>query len=202
MKLEGVIAIVRTKEPVDLLATCQALAEGGFRFMEITLNTPGALEGIGAARRALEGRAVVGAGTILNANDARRAMAHGAEFIVTPTLQPDSVAVCNEAAVPICCGAMTPTEILAAHRAGADYVKLFPASVLGPDYIRNVLGPLPFIQFVPTGGIGLNNVAEYLKVCPAVGVGGNLVDLDVLRAGDWSEVTRRARRYVEAASGQ
>ena len=201
-ELSGIVAIVRAKEPVDLLETCRALSEGGIRFLEITLNTPGALAGIQAARKALEGTAVIGAGTILRPQDAHDAIAAGAEFLVTPTLQPDSVAVSRDHGVPICCGAMTPTEILTAHQAGADYVKLFPASGLGLDYLRAVLGPLPFIRFVPTGGVGLDNVREYLRVCPAVGVGGKLVDPQLLAAGDWDQVRRRAAEYVAAAEGE
>src|SRR4051794_11714639 len=125
--ISGIVGILRSAEPVDLLSACHALFDGGVTCMEITLNTPGALEAIGLASSRLGNDATIGAGTILRPTDAIGAIRAGAQFIVTPTLQPDTVAVCRERKVPVICGAMTPTEILAAHDSGADFVKLFPA---------------------------------------------------------------------------
>jgi 2-dehydro-3-deoxyphosphogluconate aldolase/(4S)-4-hydroxy-2-oxoglutarate aldolase len=167
--------------------------------LEITLNTPGALEGIAKVRQEL-GDVVIGAGTILCPADARAAIDAGAQFIVTPTLQLDTIAACRQRQVPIMCGAMTPTEILAAHSAGADYVKLFPAGSLGLEYIKAVLAPLPFVKIVPTGGVSLANLADFLRVCPAVGVGGNLVDLKLISQGRWDELMAVARQFAQAAA--
>lgn len=194
----GIIGILRSPAPVDLLSTCGALLKGGMPLLEITLNTPGALSGIAQVRRGL-GDVVIGAGTILCPTDARAAIDAGAQFIVTPTLQLDTIAECRQRQVPILCGAMTPTEILAAHNAGADYVKLFPAGSLGLEYIKAVLAPLPFVKIVPTGGVSLANIADFLRVCPATGVGGNLVDLKLIAQGKWDQLTAVARQFAEAA---
>lgn len=202
LETAGLIAIIRADAPQGVREAACALRRGGVRAMEITLNTPGALELIAAIRAETSGQdgvMRVGAGTILNADDARRTMEAGAEFIVTPTLQLDSIRVCRAAGVPIFCGAMTPTECLTAHQAGADFVKLFPAAGLGPDYVRALLGPLPFLKLVPTGGVSLENVASWLRAgCAAVAVGSELVSRRVLREHDFEGLTQSARRYIEA----
>lgn len=196
--MKGIVAIIRAREVVDLNATCRALAAGGLGAMEITLNTPGALAAIRALRSELPA-VTIGAGTILRPDDARAAIDHGAQFIVTPTLQPATIALCRDASVPICCGAFTPTEIYTAHDAGTDYVKLFPASAVGLDYIKAVLAPMPFISFIPTGGVNLQNLQSFLQFCPAVGVGGNLVDPELLKNEQWEKVTQIARQYAVMA---
>lgn len=195
----GLIAIVRTDTEADFGRVAEALAEGGIRAMEITLNTPGALPAIGAIRRALSPTMRVGAGTILRPEDAHAAHKAGAEFIVTPTLQPDTIAFCRQNTLPIACGCMTPTEALAAHRAGADFIKLFPAEGLGPGYIRALLAPLPFLKIIPTGGVSLDNLAAFIQAGSAgVALGGNLVGKAVLRDRDWAGLTAMARGYVQA----
>ena len=194
----GLIAIVRTDAAVDMTRVAQALAEGGVRAMEITLNTPGALAAIAAVRREMEGTLRVGAGTILGPEDAQDAIEAGAEFIVTPTLQTDTVALCRERGVPIACGSMTPTECLAAHRAGADFVKLFPADGLGPGYVRALLAPLPFLKIIPTGGVSLDTLPAFIKAgCVGVALGGNLVSKQRLQAQDWEGLTETARQYAQ-----
>lgn len=198
--MHGVVAIIRSAEPIDIVQTGLALVEGGIRYVEVTLNTPDALEGIESLRSALGERAQVGAGTILRPADALRAISAGSQFVVTPTLQPDSVEVCRKEGVPVLCGAMTPTEIQHAHNCGADFVKLFPAGTLGLDYIKNVLGPLPMVKIVPTGGITLENLSQFLKPCPAVGVGSNLVDLSLVKAQDWQGLSALASTYVSKAA--
>jgi len=195
----GLIAIVRTDAEADFGRVAEALAEGGIRAMEITLNTPGAWSAISTIRSALSLTMRVGAGTILGPEDARAAHAAGAEFIVTPTLQLETIAFCRQQGLPIACGCMTPTEALAAHRAGADFIKLFPAEGLGPGYIRALLAPLPFLRIIPTGGVSLDNIAAFLQA-GAVGValGGNLVSKAVLRDQDWAGLTVTARDFVQA----
>ena len=195
----GLIAIVRTDAEADFGRVAEALAEGGIRAMEITLNTPGALPAIAAIRRALSPAMRVGAGTILSANDARAAREAGAEFIVTPTLQLETIAFCRQNALPIACGCLTPTEALAAHQAGADFIKLFPSDGMGPGYVRALLAPLPFLKIVPTGGVSLDNLAAFIQAGSAgVALGGNLVGKAVLRDRDWAGLTATARGYVQA----
>lgn len=194
----GLIAIVRTDAETDLMRVAEALAEGGIRAMEITLNTPGALPAIGAVRRALSPAMRVGAGTILGPQDARAAFEAGAEFLVTPTLQPDTIAYCRDNALPIACGCMTPTEALAAHQAGADFIKLFPADTLGPAYVRALRAPLPFLRIIPTGGVSLDTLALFLQAgCVGVALGSNLVSKTVLQNQDWDALAATARQYVQ-----
>ncbi|MDQ2798056.1 MAG: bifunctional 4-hydroxy-2-oxoglutarate aldolase/2-dehydro-3-deoxy-phosphogluconate aldolase [Armatimonadota bacterium] len=194
----GLIAIIRTDFEADLMRVSQALAEGGIRAMEITLNTPGALAAITAIRHALSPGMRVGAGTILSPDDARSAFEAGAEFIVTPTLQTDTIAFCREHHLPIACGCMTPTEALTAHRAGADFIKLFPSDTLGPGYVRALLGPLPFLKIIPTGGVSRDNLAAFLQAgSVAVAIGGNLVSKATLRDQDWAGLTDAAREYMQ-----
>ena len=195
----GLIAIVRTHTESELVRVAEALAEGGIRAMEITLPTPGALDAIRTIRDTMSPALRVGAGTILGAEDARAAREAGAEFIVTPTMQPETIAFCRERGLPIACGCFTPTEALAAHRAGADFIKLFPADTLGPAYVRALLAPLPFLKIVPTGGVSLDNVAAWLQA-GAVGValGSGLVSKAVLRDKDWGTLTATARQFVQA----
>lgn len=195
----GLIAIVRTDAEADFGRIAKALAEGGIRAMEITLNTPGALPAISAIRRALSPAMRVGAGTILAPEDARAAHEAGAEFIVTPTLQPETIAFCRQNALPIACGCMTPTEALAAHQAGADFIKLFPSDGLGPGYIRALRAPLPFLRIIPTGGVSLDNLAAFIQAGSAgVALGGNLVSKTVLRDRNWAGLAATAREYVQA----
>lgn len=193
----GLIAIVRAREAVALLPVAEALARGGIRAMEVTLNTPGALEGVALLRERLGGAMRVGAGTILEPDDARRAVDAGAEFVVTPTLQPDTVAFCRDRNTPVACGAMTPTEALAAHRAGADFVKLFPADGLGPAYVRALRAPLPFLKLIPTGGVGRDNLAEFIHAgCAGVALGSSLVSREILDTQDWGRLALLAEEYV------
>ena len=193
----GLIAIIRSEVAVDLLRVAQALAEGGIRAMEITLNTPGALPAVTLIRQEWGPDLRVGSGTILGPDDAREAVDAGAEFIVTPTLQTDTVGLCREQGIPIACGCMTPTEALAAHRAGADFLKLFPADTLGPGYVRALRAPMPFLKIIPTGGVSLETLPAFIQAgCAGVALGSNLVSKQILRDGDWPKLTDLARQYV------
>jgi 2-dehydro-3-deoxyphosphogluconate aldolase/(4S)-4-hydroxy-2-oxoglutarate aldolase len=194
----GLIAIVRANQSVDLLSIANALADGGIRAMEITLNTPGALDAIKQIRSELGARLHVGAGTILEPDDARRSLDSGAEFIVTPTLQPETIALCNSANVPIFCGCLTPTEALSAHYAGADFIKIFPAETFGPAYIKAILAPLPFLKIVPTGGVTINNLKAWFDSgCAAVAVGSSLINSDVIQNRDWDGLRNTASHFVQ-----
>lgn len=196
----GAIGILRAAGKVDLVAIVQALLAGGLKALEITLNTPGALQEIARVRHELGQHVILGAGTILEASDAQLAIDAGARFIVTPTLQLDSIALCKRLRVPIICGAMTPTEMLAAHRAGATYIKLFPAGSLGLDYIKAVRAPMPFLKIIPTGGVNLANIDQFLHAgCPAVAVGNHLIDPKLIAQRRWDDLAALAHQFAQAA---
>ena len=194
----GVIAVVRAPEAARLRAVAHALAAGGVGAVEITLTTPGAISMIGDLARDddLSGCAV-GAGTVLDEAAARAVMDAGARFVVSPTLDHAVIRACRERAVPCMPGAFTPTEILEAWRAGASLVKLFPAASLGPGFIRDVLAPLPFVRLVPSGGVTLENAAEWIRAgAAAVSVGGALLRAALLGHESAAELTARARLLV------
>lgn len=193
----GIIAIVRADIPVDIRHVVNALTAGGIGAVEVTLNTPGALDAVRTIRAA--GGIRVGAGTILSPDDAEAAIGAGAEYIVTPTLQPDTIAFCRKQGVPIAAGCLTPTEALAAHRAGADFIKLFPAEGLGPAYVRSLLAPLPFLKIIPTGGVTPETIGPFLKAgCVAVAAGSHLVSRDILVRQDWDRLAALAREFTDA----
>lgn len=197
----GLVAIVRAPSREGVVEAARALRNGGVRALEVTLSTPDALELLARIRAESPDEAPfhVGAGTILDAADAQRALDAGAQFLVTPTLQLDTIALCRAARIPILCGAMTPTECLAAHRAGADFVKLFPATSLGPDYLRALLAPLPFLKIAPTGGVSLDNLAAWFAAGSAlVAVGSELVSGAMLQSGDFAGLELQARRWMRA----
>ncbi len=192
----GLIAIIRSKSADGIVEAAQAIATGGINAIEVTLTTPGALDSICALRSM--GHIRIGAGTILEVEDAHRAIEAGAEFIVTPTLQPETIACCREHQIPIVCGCLTPTEAYAAFKGGADLQKLFPAENLGPKYIRALLAPMPFLKIVPTGGVNLENLHEFFDAgCGAVGLGSNLATPKLLAGKDWDGLTGLARQYAD-----
>jgi 2-dehydro-3-deoxyphosphogluconate aldolase/(4S)-4-hydroxy-2-oxoglutarate aldolase len=195
----GLVAIVRTGANAPFREIAAALRAGGLRAMEVTLTTPDALSAITLLRREFSPSLRVGVGTVLDVSDAFAAFEAGAEFVVTPTLQPETVAACRERGIPIACGAMTPTEALAAHRAGADFVKLFPSDTLGPSYVRAILGPLPFLKIIPTGGVNLETLGAFVQAgCVGVAIGGNLVSRQILQEKDWKGLEALAGQYVAA----
>ena len=194
----GVIGIIRIQTAEDLLAIAGALHRGGLNCLEITMNTPGALRAIESTREKLP-QVLLGAGTVLDAISAREAILAGAQFLVTPTVKLDVLEVAHRYGVPAIIGAMTPTEILTAWEAGADMVKVFPASVLGPKYLQEIHGPLPQIPLVPTGGITAENAGDFIRAgAVAVCVGSWLVDKKAITEGRLEVLTERARQLVEA----
>ena len=197
-----VIAIMRADSSSQLVDAARALCEGGVRFVEVTMTTPGALKVIEGVIAALGEDVVMGAGTVLDAESARSAIAAGAQFIVTPTFSPDVVTTCRDGSVMVVPGAFTPTEILAAWECGADFVKVFPSSAGGPGYIKAVRAPLPQVRMVAVGGVRLDNVAEFIAAgAEAVGVGGNLMQKDLLQKRNFAGLASLARQYVDAACG-
>lgn len=193
----GLVAVMRKMEVETCVRTAEALCEGGIRVLEITVDAPRAAEMIYAVSTALKGRALVGAGTVLDAEAAVAAVQAGAAFLFSPCLNPDVIRAANRygrVAIP---GVMTPTEMVQAAAAGAPAVKLFPASVVGPAFIKQVRAPLPHIPIIPTGGIDERNAAEYIRAgAMAVGIGGSLLG-DAVERGAFHEITERARRLVE-----
>ncbi len=197
-----VIAIVRLPEASSAAPVASAVHRGGIRLIEVTLTTSGALDAVATMRDAgLDGLSV-GMGSVRTPDEARESIAAGVEYLVTPTTNLDVVRVAKEAGVPVVCGAFTPTELDTAHRAGSAYVKLFPASVLGPRYIREVLAPMPDLRIVPTGGVNAETIPEFKAAgAVGVGVGSALVDQQTVAAGDWDELERRATALVSAWRG-
>jgi 2-dehydro-3-deoxyphosphogluconate aldolase / (4S)-4-hydroxy-2-oxoglutarate aldolase len=196
----GIIAIVRTQQSAQVGPLVEALLAGGIKAIEITMTTPNALAAIREAREKAGERALIGVGTVLNAYTCQAAIEAGAEFVVTPICRVELVAKAHTAGCPIMLGAYTPTEAQLAHEAGADFIKIFPAEGLGPNYIKALRAPLPHLRIVPTGGVDVQNVADFLKAgCAALGVGSALVSAKILQEADWPELTRRATAFVNAA---
>jgi 2-dehydro-3-deoxyphosphogluconate aldolase/(4S)-4-hydroxy-2-oxoglutarate aldolase len=176
-----------------------ALSAGGIAALEFSLTGQGAPEAI--ARAAAGGTAWVGAGTVLSAAEACSAMDAGASFIVTPVVVAEVVAACRARGVPCICGAQTATEAFTAHQAGAEFVKIFPARLGGPAFLRDILAPLPFLKLVPTGGIDPDNAGAYLAAgAVAVGAASNLVPAAAVAVGDWAALTARAQVYARAVA--
>jgi 2-dehydro-3-deoxyphosphogluconate aldolase/(4S)-4-hydroxy-2-oxoglutarate aldolase len=197
-----VVAIVRLERYDRATEIARALLEGGISAIEFTLTGAGAYEAITAARAALGDQAQIGVGTVLNVDSATASIDAGAQFVVTPTMSPAVIGACRARGAPILCGALTPTEALAAHEAGADMVKLFPARLGGPQYVRDILAPLPFLRIVPTGGVGVDNARAYLDAgAVAIGVGGSLISAQAVAQGDWARITAGARAVAEAVRG-
>jgi 2-dehydro-3-deoxyphosphogluconate aldolase/(4S)-4-hydroxy-2-oxoglutarate aldolase len=194
-----VVAILRFVDPDKVGYTVDALLEGGITALEVTLNSPGALDQIRAAVAACGDRAVVGAGTVLDGAAAVNAIMAGAQFLVAPNLKDEVLRAAGRYGIPALPGAMTPTEIEAAAEAGADIVKVFPAGTLGPRYFKEVKAPLGHITLMATGGITVENAAEFIRNgADLVGVGGQLVNQELIAQGRWSEISDRARRIIDA----
>lgn len=197
----GVIATIRASSSDGLLETAEAIVAGGIDVVEFSLTTPDALHLIATARARLGDQVLVGAGTVLDVDDLRAALAAKAQFIVMPALDRGAVETARAAGVPVMPGALTPTEVLTAWQWGAELVKLFPASVGGPDYVKAILAPLPQVRLVPTGGVNAANAGEYIRAgAAAVAVGGNLVDRNAIVAREFRRLTVAARELATAVS--
>jgi 2-dehydro-3-deoxyphosphogluconate aldolase/(4S)-4-hydroxy-2-oxoglutarate aldolase len=199
-----VIAIMRAKSSDQLLAAADAIKAGGVQVIEVTMTTPGALDVIRQATERYGTNVLFGVGSVLDPESARAAILAGAQFVVSPTLNLKTIELCHRYSVPVVPGAYTPTEILTAWEAGADMVKVFPANVGGPAYLKAVKAPLPQIKLVPVGGVNLDNTAEFIRAgADAVGIGSALVSQKLLEAGDFATLTERARRLCqEVAKGR
>ncbi|OMF30878.1 2-dehydro-3-deoxyphosphogluconate aldolase [Paenibacillus sp. FSL H8-0548] len=194
-----IVAILRGIEDRDADAAAQALIDGGIHMMEITMNTEGAAAMIERWRTKFDGKAAVGAGTVIDVALAEQAVAAGAQYLISPNLDEDVIAFGRERGISVWPGVMTPTEIVKAWKAGADAVKIFPMGTLGIGYLQEIRGPLNDIPMIATGGVDLHNIADYFKAgANAVGMGSKLVNLQWIREGKFDLVTERARQFVEA----
>lgn len=197
----GIIAVVRTEQPDQVIPVCEALLAGGVIAIELTLTIPRALDAIRAASSQFRSDALIGVGTVLNVDACRSAIDAGAMFVVSPITRPEIAAAAHGADRPVMLGAYTPTEAQDAHEAGADFVKIFPADTLGPAYIKSLRAPLPHLRIVPTGGVDLNTARDFLQAgCAALGVGSSLVSARLIREAAWPELTRLAKAFVEIAN--
>lgn len=195
----GVVAVIRAKSKDQLVGITEALLASGVPSIEVTTSTPDAIAGIAMLCEKFGDRAIVGVGTVLDAATAERAMAAGAQFVVSPISDPQIIGVTLKRGRISIPGAFTPTEIYRAWMAGADVVKVFPATSLGPQFFRDILAPLPQLKLTPTGGVDAKNTGEWIKagaVC--VGAGSALVSKAALEKNDWNAITQAAKAFVEA----
>ncbi len=193
----GVVAVLRADSSAELLDVAGALREGGVVAIEVTMTTPGALKVIEEAAASMKD-SIIGVGTVLDPETARAAILAGAEYIVSPTLHLGVIEMAKRYGKVVMPGAFTPTEILTAWQAGADVVKVFPASVGGPSYFKDVRGPLPQVRLMPTGGVDLTTTGPFIKAgACAVGAGSAMVDKKAVSAGKFDVITETARKFVD-----
>ena len=195
----GVVAVVRVGSAREALEVCPAIARGGVKPVEVTMTVPNAIDVIKEFKSTVKDEVLVGAGTVLDPETARAAILAGVDYIVTPTLNLKVIEMCHRYGIVVIPGAFTPTEILTAWEAGADIVKVFPAGVAGPQYLKDIKGPLPQVRLLPTGGVTLENTPDFIKAgAVAVAVGTALVDKKLVAEKKFDLITERARQFVEA----
>ena len=193
----GVVAVIRMKEPEKLRAVIDAIGQGGIRALEVTMTVPGAIELIRQLAPTLPSGFVLGAGTVLDPETAARVIDAGAQFIVSPVSRPSIIQAAHAHGVPAMPGCFTPTEILDAWDSGADVVKVFPATSLGPSFLKDVRGPLPHVKLMPTGGVTLDNAGDWIRAgAVAVGIGTALLDAAAIASGNYGLLRANAERVV------
>jgi 2-dehydro-3-deoxyphosphogluconate aldolase/(4S)-4-hydroxy-2-oxoglutarate aldolase len=195
----GIIPVVRAQSAGEAMQAIDAIREGGISVLEITMTVPGAVGVIEEVSKRYGNEAVVGAGTVLDGETARACILAGARFVVSPSLNLETIEVCRRYGIAVMPGALTPTEVVQAWSAGADFVKVFPAGAVGgASYIKSLKAPLPQIELVPTGGVSLKTAADFIKAgASALGVGADLVDVKAIREGQSQVITERAREFVQ-----
>jgi 2-dehydro-3-deoxyphosphogluconate aldolase / (4S)-4-hydroxy-2-oxoglutarate aldolase len=193
----GVVAVIRIKDPDKLAGVVDALMAGGVRALEVTMSVPGAVELIRGLAKRLPDEFLLGAGTVLDAETAARVIDAGAKYVVSPVFRTAVIDACHARGAAAMPGCFTPTEILAAWDAGADVVKVFPATALGPGYIRDVRAPLPQVKMMPTGGVTLDNAGDWIRAgAVAVGAGSSLLDTKAIADGRFDVITANATRII------
>lgn len=194
----GVVAIIRVQDPAAVRGVVDALAEGGLRTLEVTMTVPRAIELIGEIAPTLPEDFLLGAGTVLDSDTAHQAARAGAQFIVSPVFRPEVITAAHEDGIAAMPGCFTPTEILSAWDAGADVVKVFPATSVGPSYLKDIRGPLPHVKLMPTGGVSIDNIGDWLRAgAVAVGIGSALLDAKAISAKQYGAIAANARRVVD-----
>ncbi|KPK80759.1 MAG: hypothetical protein AMJ81_11385 [Phycisphaerae bacterium SM23_33] len=198
---KGIIAVVRADSSEQLLDVARALLAGGVDCIEITMTTPDALRVIARCRQVFSDEALIGVGSVLNADLANAAIAVGAQYVVSPIFDPGIIEAAHGAGLPAVPGAFSPTEILAATNAGADLVKVFPATRLGPGFFRDLLAPMPHLKLTPTGGVNLDTAGDFIRAgAVTLGVGSALVDKKAIRSGDLGVIEKLAAQFVQAVA--
>lgn len=198
LKSSGVVAVIRSDNPGDLIEVARALVRGGVSFLEITMTVPKALSIIEQTTDALKDEAVIGVGTVLDAETARAAILAGAGYVVSPAMRPAVIEVCKRYNIACMPGGLTPTEVLEAWELGADVVKVFPCSVGGPAFLKHLKGPFPFIEMMTTGTVTKENAAEFIKAgACAIGVGGELVGSKAITDRKFDQITQNARTFID-----
>lgn len=198
IELTRIIAIIRGVQKQHIHQVAEALLTGGITVMEVTLNTAGAPDMIRELQQQIGDRMFIGAGTVLDLDDAKTALQAGASFIVTPNTDEDVIRYCADAGVPIYPGAMTPSEIVRAWKAGATAVKIFPSASLGIGYLKELQGPLSHIPMIAVGGVSADNIQEFIRIgCHGVGIGGSVINLQQIEAGNFEWLTDKARALTE-----
>jgi len=196
----GIVPIIRVNSAEAAIRSIEAVYEGGIRSAEITMTTPGAIKALEKLADAFGDKMILGAGTVLDPETARATILAGARFLVTPALKVATIEMARRYSIVICPGALTPTEILTAWEAGADFVKVFPcANMGGAKYIKAVKAPLPHVLMIPTGGVNLETIGDFLQAgASAVAVGGELIDNETIKAGKYEVFTERAKQFLAA----
>ena len=198
LKATGVVAVIRTEQPGDLIDVARALAKGGVLFMEITMTVPNAIQAIKEVVSVLKDEIVIGAGTVLDAQTAHSAILAGAAYIVSPALRPAVIETCRQRDVACMPGAMTPTEVLQAWELGADVVKIFPAGVGGPRFFKDLKGPFPHIELMPTGSVNKETAPQFIQAGAfAIGIGGELASNAMIVSRQFDQITQNACDYIE-----
>ncbi|CAG0998496.1 2-dehydro-3-deoxyphosphogluconate aldolase / (4S)-4-hydroxy-2-oxoglutarate aldolase [Anaerolineae bacterium] len=201
------VAVIRLDHLANFQPLAKTLLEGGVKILEFTLTNLDSLKAVEALRQSMPifdtGEAIIGIGSVRSLEHTRQAIDAGAQFLVSPILQLEMVAECQRRNITSVCGAYSPTEIAAAAAAGADFVKVFPADTLGPAYIKGVLAAMPELRLIPTGGVTLENLTQYLKAgCVAVGVGSALINPKMIALRDWDSLRQLALQYGELVNKQ
>ncbi|HMS38680.1 MAG TPA: bifunctional 4-hydroxy-2-oxoglutarate aldolase/2-dehydro-3-deoxy-phosphogluconate aldolase [Pyrinomonadaceae bacterium] len=195
----GILPVIRASSEDEAWRVIDAIKTGGIDIFEITMTVPNAVNLIEKLAKRFENEALIGAGTVLDAESAKKCIEAGAKFIISPALNIETIKFCNEKEIVVMPGALTPTEILTAWNAGADFVKVFPASAMGgASYLKSIKAPLPHIKLIPTGGVSLKTAADFINAgAEAVGVGADLVDLQAIRENRADSITATAGKYLE-----
>ena len=194
----GVFAVIRMTDSKKLEKVIDAIRLGGVKNIEITMTVPNAVEIIREMAQSNSGDSIIGAGTVLTKENARAVIEAGAKFVVSPIMNPEVISVCKELNTPTMPGCYTPTEVISGWNAGGDIIKVFPATTLGPRYFKDLLAPFPYLKLMPTGGVSITNVGEWVNAgALTVAIGGDLLDKKAIQEENWAALTERAKTLTE-----